>query len=320
MEKIIFFTLKNEHLVKRENKIVGVILPVVGEVKVNTDESKLGKGGFTTSCDFLEFEWKDPTIDFQLSMFSVVSICGTALIVLNDMGYDLNDRKSIKKAHKNVEEFFEVYQKLMKEKPELFGESHVMELAEMNEGTQEETPSEEPTIKKETQNTITSSKDPIMYLEGTDNSTITIYNKKIVIVHSGFKATVSGKKGEHTIMIKDIVAIELVKGSMGSRSSIFFNHKGLERQSGDDSNFGLRSLEVAGSPNAVLFTKENYDSFKELKEKVEELMGEVGTSSSTIVNEVSIPDEIKKLSDLKDQGILTEEEFQTKKTDLLNKM
>ena len=84
---------------------------------------------------------------------------------------------------------------------------------------------------------------------------------------------------------QDIVAIELVKGSMGSRSSIFFNHKGLERQSGDDSNFGLRSLEVAGSPNAVLFTKENYDSFKELKEKVgteEVILGLSGGVDSTV--------------------------------------
>ena len=35
---------------------------------------------------------------------------------------------------------------------------------------------------------------------------------------------------------------------------------------------------------------------------------------------VSIPDEIKKLSDLKDQGILTDEEFEAKKKDLLDKM
>ena len=33
-----------------------------------------------------------------------------------------------------------------------------------------------------------------------------------------------------------------------------------------------------------------------------------------------IPHQIKKLSDLKDQGILTEEEFQSKKKDLLDKM
>tara|TARA_Y100000310_G_scaffold329269_1_gene398779 strand:- start:434 stop:958 length:525 start_codon:yes stop_codon:yes gene_type:complete len=35
---------------------------------------------------------------------------------------------------------------------------------------------------------------------------------------------------------------------------------------------------------------------------------------------VSIPDEIKKLSDLKDQGILSDEEFEAKKKDLLDKM
>ena len=90
------FTLKKEHLVIKGGTIAGVILPVVGEVKVDTDEYKLGNGGSLTSCDFLEFEGKDPTIDFKIGWISVISICGTALIVLHNMGYDLNNRKSIK--------------------------------------------------------------------------------------------------------------------------------------------------------------------------------------------------------------------------------
>jgi len=134
------FTLKKEHLVIEgglrlsastglsTGRIVGVILPVVGEIKVITDESKLGKGGLTTSCDFLEFGEKDPTIDFDLSFFSTISICGTALIVLHDMGYDLNDKKSIKKATKNVDGVFKHYKKLIKQKPELFGEKWAKEV------------------------------------------------------------------------------------------------------------------------------------------------------------------------------------------------
>ena len=87
-----------------------------------------------------------------------------------------------------------------------------------------------------------------------------------------------------------------------------------------DSHLGFDSLKKVGSKNAVLFKPQDYGSFKLFQEKVEELMEESESSSSTIVHQVSIPDEIKKLFDLKDQGILTEEEFQTKKTNLLNKI
>jgi len=168
---------------------------------------------------------------------------------------------------------------------------------------------------------ITSPEGTIMQLKGTHKSILTLYEKKVVIIHSGAGSKVTGIAGEHSFMIKDIVGIEVNKGgTMGSRGSIFFNHKGLQSMGSTDSHLGMDSLKKAGSKNAVLFKSKDYSSFKLFQEKVEELMGEVGTSSSTIVNEVSIPDEIKKLSDLKDQGILTEEEFQTKKTDLLNKM
>jgi hypothetical protein len=168
---------------------------------------------------------------------------------------------------------------------------------------------------------ITSPEGTIMQLKGTHKSILTLYEKKIVIIHRGAGSRVAGIAGEHSYMIKDIIGIEVNKGgTMGSRGSIFFNHKGLQSMGSTDTHFGLDSVKKAGSKNAVLFKSKDYSSFKLFQEKVEELMGEVGTSSSTIVNQVSIPDEIKKLSDLKDQGILTEEEFETKKTDLLNKM
>jgi hypothetical protein len=44
------------------------------------------------------------------------------------------------------------------------------------------------------------------------------------------------------------------------------------------------------------------------------------SSSAQIQEEVDIPSQIRKLSALKDEGILTEEEFNTKKSELLNKM
>jgi hypothetical protein len=59
----------------------------------------------------------------------------------------------------------------------------------------------------------------------------------------------------------------------------------------------------------------------EIKKFVEYVRSEIGKeSSSNNSKEESIPDQIEKLSKLKDQGILTEDEFQAKKVDLLSRL
>mgnify|MGYP001156477236 CR=1 FL=1 len=59
----------------------------------------------------------------------------------------------------------------------------------------------------------------------------------------------------------------------------------------------------------------------EIKKFVEYVRSEIGKeSSSNNSKEESIPDQIEKLSKLKDQGILTEDEFQAKKEDLLSRL
>ena len=58
-----------------------------------------------------------------------------------------------------------------------------------------------------------------------------------------------------------------------------------------------------------------------IKKLVEYVRSEIGKdSSSDNSKEENIPDQIEKLSKLKDQGILTEDEFQAKKEDLLSRM
>ena len=159
----------------------------------------------------------------------------------------------------------------------------------------------------------------IMQLKG-PVSLLTLYDKKVVIEHIGTQAKIVGIAGEHSFMIKDIIGVEMNKGgTLGSRGSIFFNHKGSQEMH-DDTTMGMDSLKKAGSKNAVLFESKDYDSFKVFQNKVEEMMGQSQDSSATVVNQLSIPDEIKKISDLKEQGILTEEEFQEKKKILLDKM
>ena len=46
----------------------------------------------------------------------------------------------------------------------------------------------------------------------------------------------------------------------------------------------------------------------------------IGTNEELLLSSSDVPDQIKKLAELKEQGILTEDEFQSKKQQLLSKM
>ncbi|MBR2077213.1 MAG: SHOCT domain-containing protein, partial [Exiguobacterium sp.] len=67
----------------------------------------------------------------------------------------------------------------------------------------------------------------------------------------------------------------------------------------------------------VIFNKPEYDQALELRDYVEELMNQP-SSSQTAATTISIADELLKLKQLLDAGVLSQEEFDTQKTKLLN--
>lgn len=77
-----------------------------------------------------------------------------------------------------------------------------------------------------------------------------------------------------------------------------------------------------------IFTTGNDVSMKWIKKgeidklvnHIKENIGKTSSADSQSAVEPDIPDQIKKLSDLKDQGVLSEEEFESKKQELLSKM
>ena len=82
---------------------------------------------------------------------------------------------------------------------------------------------------------------------------------------------------------------------------------------------------IAAKAAGALSDKVKTDSFmKYIDEKIYQNKGNgpelVQSISTESKSEDDIPDKIKKLSDLKDQGILTDEESAAKKKDLLDKM
>ena len=112
--------------------------------------------------------------------------------------------------------------------------------------------------------------------------------------------------------IDDIKSIEFnEKNSLLERSHISFRVIGVDK--GTDL-FGNKSTD----PYTVYFKKNERESFKELYEFLMKSKREKSNQSSDVSSD--IPEQIKKLSDLRDSGILTEEEFNSKKKDLLDKL
>ncbi len=80
----------------------------------------------------------------------------------------------------------------------------------------------------------------------------------------------------------------------------------------------------AGDENSVMFVKSQQADFERLKAEVEERMARFRHArlgvAQPVAPQADIAGQIKKLADLRDAGILTEEEFSSNKAELLQRL
>jgi len=142
-----------------------------------------------------------------------------------------------------------------------------------------------------------------VYIKVTDK-TITISRKGLV------NLSTHGLKGDKTIPIKNITSVQLKKpGALTNDGYIQFGVLG-----GVESKGGLFS--ATQDENTIMFTKAYYDDMLELKEYIESYEDNIKTAGNT-QNEKSPAEKVKELKELLDLGILTQEEFDAKKKELL---
>ena len=98
----------------------------------------------------------------------------------------------------------------------------------------------------------------------------------------------------------NISSLEISKSMMGYQISFFSTGNKVSMKWINEIN--AREKDIAGFVEYV-------------RNRIEEI-----PSSESIQQEQDIPDQIKKLAELKDQGILTEEEFGSKKQELLKRL
>ncbi len=141
------------------------------------------------------------------------------------------------------------------------------------------------------------------------NGQIEVYENKIIIKRKGLLAfATQGFKGEKEIFINQISSVQLKKASMLINGYIQFTFMG-----GKEAKGGL--FQAGSDENSVLFRVSQQKDFEKVKSAIENII------SKSLVNNTqqsgSSADEIKKFVKLKNEGVITEEEFQKKKKELL---
>jgi hypothetical protein len=126
-------------------------------------------------------------------------------------------------------------------------------------------------------------------------------------------ALASGMNGARSIQISSITAIQMKPASMMTVGYILFTYAGSKAFSG-----GV--WEATQDPDAFLFGKELNADIAEFKSKVEEKMRELKQPVPVSANNspATLTDELRKLVEFKNQGILSQAEFEAAKKKLLN--
>jgi len=139
------------------------------------------------------------------------------------------------------------------------------------------------------------------------NGQIELFANKVRIRRKGVLGFLTqGLKGDKEIMISSITSVQFKKAGMLTNGYIQFAFMG-----GKEAKGGI--FQATQDENTVMFNTKQQPDFERIKEEVEKRI-----QAKTIPsNASSDADEIAKLADLRDKGILTEEEFQQKKKQIL---
>jgi|SRR5690625_180001 len=141
-------------------------------------------------------------------------------------------------------------------------------------------------------------------------STVVIENDIIRISRKGaFNFVLQGLKGEKSIPIRSITAVQLKKPGVTTGYIQFAQHGMIESGGGVS--------EAISDENTVLFGKKDYKKAVEIKEFIESRQAEINSSTGTVIQQKSEADELLKFKELLDEGIINEEEFESKKKQIL---
>lgn len=139
--------------------------------------------------------------------------------------------------------------------------------------------------------------------------TVVFDGQSLTIVRGGMGVVTQGGRGQIRIPLSSVTAVMWKPANPLVNGYIHFSIPG------SDGRTRSRSANVRLSQNTVSFLRSQMKEFEALRDAVE---AAIQRGPQPPVVTASIPDQIAQYAALRDQGILTEEEFAAKKASLLS--
>lgn len=135
-------------------------------------------------------------------------------------------------------------------------------------------------------------------------------NKIRIKRKGGMAFLLHGLKGDKEIFLNQISSIQFKKAGLFTNGYIQFAFVG-----GREAKGGI--FQATSDENTIMFTKDNQEDFIEIKNTIEEKVFQFQNQDKNNVQTGLGIDDLEKLAKLKDEGTITEEEFQAKKRQIL---
>jgi len=142
------------------------------------------------------------------------------------------------------------------------------------------------------------------------NGQVRFDGEHVTITRKGFMAfATQGMTGEKSIHVDSVSAIQLKRAGFFTNGYIQFDFRGSQ-----DAKGGL--LAAVNDKNTVMYKTSQQGDFDKLRDAVQSRMSQRNKSfaGATLVSEA---DELEKLASLRDRGVLTNDEFEAKKRQML---
>lgn len=137
----------------------------------------------------------------------------------------------------------------------------------------------------------------------------------LTITRKGFNARMTVGKGEKRMYVSQISGVQWKPAGMMVNGFIQFTVPGgNERRSA----FGSQTTNAVKDENSVVFTKKQMPEFEKLRAEIEAAIAAHHKPQAQAAPSGSVADELAKLGALREQGLLSPEEFEQQKARLLD--
>lgn len=143
------------------------------------------------------------------------------------------------------------------------------------------------------------------------NGQLSFDGTTVTITREGFLARSTHGRSEKAYPVRSIGAVQVKPANALINGYIQLSVSGETSKK----SIGIgKSYDAAKDENAVIFTKKQAPAFDAIKQAIQAAQASGGVAAPDAV------DQLAKLAQLRDAGVLTEDEFAVKKADLLNRM